>query len=82
MLPKEEKGIWNSQGGEKNKHFFFSPSTVLSLTHKTFFTLSQELMITEQTIQFKLCTKDYLEQYILLKDNFSFLESFWLNLLS
>ena len=62
MVLKEEKGIWNSQGGGKGKHlFFFPPSTFLSLTHiKCFFTLSREMMITEQTIQFKICTKDYI----------------------
>ena len=43
---KEEKGVWNSQGGGKDKHFFF-PSTFLSLSHiNQFFSLSPELMIT------------------------------------
>ena len=42
-VPKEEIGVWSSQGGEKGKCFF---------------SLSPELMITKQTAQFKLCTKD------------------------
>ena len=55
---KVEIGVWNSQGGGK-KSFFFS--TFLSLSHiKHFFSLSPELMITQQTTQFKLCTKDYI----------------------
>ena len=44
--------------------FFFFPSKFLRLSHtklKTFFSpLSQELMITQQTTQFKPCTKDYI----------------------
>ena len=56
----EETGIWNSQGGGKDKHLFFS--TFLSLSHiKHFFSLSQELMITQQMTLFKLCTKDYVK---------------------
>ena len=36
---KEEKGVWNSQGGGKDKYLFF-PSTFLSLSHiKRFFCL-------------------------------------------
>ena len=40
----------------------FFPSTFLSLSHTNFFffSLSQELMITQQTTQFKLCTRDYI----------------------
>ena len=58
-VPEEEKGawalkagigVWNSQGGGKDKHLFFS----------TFLSLSPELMIIQQTTQFKLCTKDYI----------------------
>ena len=51
----EEIGGWNSQGGGKDKHLFF-PSTFLSLSHikhKTFCSLSPELMIRQQTTQFK-----------------------------
>ena len=36
-VPEEEKGVWNFQGGGKDKRLFF-PSTFLSLSHiKTFF---------------------------------------------
>ena len=65
--------------------FFFllslSLSTFLSLSHiKGFlflFSLSLELMITQQTTQFKLCTRDYITTiYILLEDGFSFLKTF------
>ena len=57
-VPEEEKGVWDSQGRGKDKHLFFS--TFLSLSHIIFFSLSLELMITQQTTQFKLCTKDYI----------------------
>ena len=70
-VPKEEKGAWGSQSGDRalefsrrrkgQTSFFLSLSTFLSLTHiKTFLSLSLELMITQQTTQFKLCTKDYI----------------------
>ena len=37
-VPEEEKGVWGSQGGGKDKILFFFPSTFLSLTHiKCFF---------------------------------------------
>ena len=56
----KERGVWTSQGGGKDKHLFF-PSTFVSLSHiKLFFPLSLVLMITQQTTQFKLCTKDYI----------------------
>ena len=60
-VPEEEKGVWGSQGGAKDKHlFFFFFSTFLSLRLiKRVFHLSLELRITQQT-QFKLCTKDYI----------------------
>ena len=63
-----EKGVWGSQGGVRSLEFsrrkgqatFFS-STFLSLSHiKHLFSLSLELVITQQTAQFKLCTKDYI----------------------
>ena len=55
---EEEIGVWNSQGGGKDKLFFFSP--FLSLSHIKLFLssssfLSLELMITQQATQFKLC---------------------------
>ena len=60
-VPKEDRRVWNSQGGGKDKHFFFFLSRFLSLSYiKHFFSLSPELMITQQTTQFKLCTKDYI----------------------
>ena len=70
-VPKEEKGIQSPQEGERalefsrrrkgQTSFSLSLSTFLSLTHiKTFLSLSLELMITQQTTQFKLCTKDYI----------------------
>ena len=71
-LPSEPPG--NPQGGNRGLEFsrkrkgqtsfFFFFSTFLSLSHiKDFFSLSQELMITQQTTQFKLCTKDYITMY-------------------
>ena len=60
---KEEIGVWNSQGGGKDKLLFVSP-TFLSLSHiKFFFFISPQLMITQQTTQFKLYTKDYITMY-------------------
>ena len=46
---KEEIRVWNSQGGGKDKLFFFF-HTFLSLSHIKlfFFLLSPELMITQQ----------------------------------
>ena len=68
-VPKEEKGVrllkQRQRSGilkekERTNIFFFFFSTFLSLSHiKDFFSLSQELMITQQTTQFKLCTKDW-----------------------
>ena len=50
-----EIGVWNSQGGRKDKHLFFFFSTFFSLSHiKRSFSLSLELMITQQTTQSKL----------------------------
>ena len=60
---EEETGVWNSQGGGKDKLFFFSLSTFLSLSHIKlffFFFLSPELMITHKKNQFKLCTRDHI----------------------
>ena len=65
-LTEEEIGVWNSQGGGKDKclffffFFFFFLSTVLHFSHLKGFSLNQELMIIKQTTQFKLCTKDYI----------------------
>ena len=51
-VPEVETGVWGSQGGAKDKLFF---STFLSLSHIklffVFFSLSPELMITQQTTQ-------------------------------
>ena len=58
-VPEEEKGVWGSRSTDrrlefsrrrKRQTFFFS----------TFLSLSPELMIIQQTTQFKLCTKDYI----------------------
>ena len=68
-VPEEEKGVWGSRSGDRGLRFsrrrkgqiFFFPSTFLSLSHiKHFFSLSPELMITQQTAQFKGCTRDYI----------------------
>ena len=50
-VPEEEKkGVWGSQGGGKDKFL-----QILHFSHiKHFFSLSLELMITQQTTQFKL----------------------------
>ena len=63
-VPKEAKGVCGSPGGDRGLEFSrrrkgqtFFPFTFLSLSHiKQFFSLSLELMITQQTTQFKLCT--------------------------
>ena len=57
---EEEIGVWNSQGEGKDKCLYFS-FTFFSLGHiKSFFSffLSPELILTQQTTQFKLCNKD------------------------
>ena len=58
-FPEEETGVWNSGGGGKDKRLFFF-STFLNLSHINLFSLSPKLMITQQTTQFKLCTKGYI----------------------
>ena len=56
-IPEEGKRVWGSQGRGKDKLFF---STFLNVSPiKRFFSSSLELMITQQTTQFKLCTRDY-----------------------
>jgi len=58
-VPEEEKGVWGSRSTDrglefsrrrKGQTFFFS----------TFLSRSPELMIIQQTTQFKLCAKDYI----------------------
>ena len=46
-VPKE-RGVWNSQGGRKDKHLFF------------FFFSLHSLVLVNYTTQFKLCTRDYI----------------------
>ena len=58
-----EIGLWNSQGGGKDKHPFFL-STFLSLNHikKNFFFFKLMIKGTDDyttMTEFKLCTKDY-----------------------
>ena len=69
-VPEEkEKGVWDSQGGDRGLEFsrrkkgqmLFFFSTFLSLSHIKhvfffFFSISPE----QQTTQFKLCSKDYI----------------------
>ena len=45
LLRKVEIGVWNSQGGEKDKHFYFP---------------LRSLVLVNYTTQFKLCTRDYI----------------------
>ena len=45
---------------EQTFFFFFSLYIPWSLSHKTFLSLSLELMITQQTTLFKLCAKGYI----------------------
>ena len=78
----EEIGAWDSQGGEKDKcfFFFFFFSTFLSISHiKLFVSLSLELMITQQTTQFKLCTRDYTTT---MYPAWGQVQTFWLILIS
>ena len=59
-VPEEDRGVWNSQGGGKDKCLFFFSSLYIPQSYKTFFfPLSWELMVTQQT-QFKLYTKEYI----------------------
>ena len=55
-------GVWNAQGEGKDKClFFFFSSTFLNLSHiKCFLSLNQELIIAQETTQFKLCAKIYI----------------------
>ena len=55
---KEEIGGSKIFKQKERTNFFFS--TFLSLSHRKLFSLIPELMITQQTTQFKLCTKDYI----------------------
>ena len=57
--PQGERGLEFSRRRKGQRSFFFS--TFLSLSHiKHFFPLRLELMITQQTTQFQLLTKDYM----------------------
>ena len=50
-----EIGVWNSQGGGKDKHLFFFFSTFLSLSHiKCFFFFFFKPRADDYTTQFKL----------------------------
>jgi len=57
---KEEIGVWNFQGGGKDKCLCccccFSLHSLVLFIKKRLFSLSLELMITQQTAQFKLCS--------------------------
>jgi len=55
--PRGDRGLEFSR--RRNGQTSFSPSTFLSHI-KRFLSLSPKLMITQQTTQFKLCTKDYM----------------------
>ena len=67
-VPKKEKRVWGSRRGDRGLEFsrrskgqtsFFFPLHSLVLITKMSFSLSLELMITQQTTQFKLSIKDY-----------------------
>ena len=57
-----EIGVWNSQGGGKDKHLFFFFSTFLSLSHIKlfffFFPSSPELMITQLSLN-SMCMRSH-----------------------
>ena len=55
-----DSGLEFSRRRKEQMSFFFSTFLSLSHTNFFFFSLSQELMITQQTTQFKLCTEDYI----------------------
>ena len=70
-VPKE-RGIWDSQGEDRGLEFsrrtkgqmscfcFFSLHSLVLATWNSLFSLHLELMSTQQTTQFKLCTRDYI----------------------
>ena len=55
--PRGERGLGFSR--RRKGQFFFPLYISQSQSHKTFFSLSPELMITQQTTQFKLCAREY-----------------------
>ena len=57
----EERGVWNSQGGGKDKHLFFF-SAFLSLSHIKHFFFFFKAMITQQTTQLKFCPESEVAQ--------------------
>ena len=60
-LSSRDRGSPFFKEKERTNAFFFFPSRFLSLSHiKRFFSLTPELMITQQTTQFKLCPRDYI----------------------
>ena len=64
-VSEKEKGVWDSQGENRGLEFSRKRKGQTSFvyipqSHKTFFSLSPELMITQQTTQFTFCTRDYI----------------------
>ena len=55
--PRGERGLGFSRRRKGQKFSLYIPQ---SESHKTFFSLSPELMMTQQTTQFTLCSKDYI----------------------
>ena len=56
---EEEIGVWNSQGGGKDKHIFFPLHSLVFVTENIFL-LKPSTDDYTQTTHFKLCTKDYI----------------------
>ena len=60
-IPKEEREMWGSQRGGKNKHlfFFFSRHSLILVTKTGLFFFKSRTNDYTATTQFKLCTKNY-----------------------
>ena len=57
-VPEEERGVWGSQRGDRGLEFSRRRKGQMSFFF--FFSFKLETMITQQTTQIKLCTKDYI----------------------
>ena len=79
-FPKEEKGVWGSQRGGKDK--LFSPYIPQSGSHKNFFFPFKQSWWLQQKNSSWTLLRIMHQQCILPEDSFSFLKTFWWILLS